>query len=260
MALGGRGVGGGQATSEVRVPDHELRLPCDATSAGQARGFAVECYQQEGVDPETVEVAQLVVSELVTNAVQHGCSTVKVHLWVDDHAVGGNITDEGAGQPTLLQPPLTSTGGRGLGIVAATTSAWGVRAHGEGKTVWFELPRPAAAPWDAERITIDDLPTELQARVRAAASNPSRQVIQRRRAPDGGGDQYEISAITGDRFVHMIMSLRPDGSVAEATEAFRRDEIHRVVTLGADRAAVEVEHGPERRWTTVPVDMAAGLG
>lgn len=130
---------------------HEVRLECDPSSAGRARSFVLDVCAAEGVEGELVEGAELMVSELVTNSVVHGCSEVGLSLTVTPEALVGAITDHGSRRlPELLEPSLWAESGRGLGIVTATASAWGVQLGPDGKTVWFELapagPAPERAP------------------------------------------------------------------------------------------------------------------
>jgi anti-sigma regulatory factor (Ser/Thr protein kinase) len=132
------------------VGDHQLWLPCDAASASHARSFVGEACQAQGVDAETAELARLVVSELVTNAVVQGCREVALSLGVASETVAGAVTDYGGGLPRLLEAPLATEGGRGLNIVAATASAWGLRVHDEGKSVCSSCPdrhRAQCGPW-----------------------------------------------------------------------------------------------------------------
>ncbi|HEV3364768.1 MAG TPA: ATP-binding protein [Acidimicrobiia bacterium] len=231
---------------------HRVRFACEPSSVAQARVFAGDAYESEGLDPDTADLGRLVISELVTNAIVHSATAVEVEVWVGPRATGGEVIDFGTARPALLEAPLMALGGRGLGIVAATTSAWGVRVHEGGKTVWFELPRAAGQPdTDPIEVTVDDLPGELRARVLAATAHARHRRISRRpllAVPD----EYEVHALAGDRLVHMVLSLRADGSVAEGTETFLSPQILEVATLPTGRVAVEVGSGDGRRWLPLP--------
>src|SRR3954451_14622980 len=90
--------------------------------------------------------AQLLVSELVANAVRYGAhSSGKVRLAVHaaPHTMRVEVTDDGAGfAPAQLPAPTTDRGGGGgLAIVAALAHRWGVERD-VGTTVWFEIDRP----------------------------------------------------------------------------------------------------------------------
>lgn len=84
-----------------------------------------------------VESAILLVDELVANAVLHARSPVEVRARLDAARLHVEVAD-GSPQPPRLREP--DVGGRGLRIVDALASAWGVTpAEGDGKAVWFEL-------------------------------------------------------------------------------------------------------------------------
>jgi anti-sigma regulatory factor (Ser/Thr protein kinase) len=90
---------------------------------------------------EELEVARLLVSELVTNAVVHGHGDIVMRAQLDDDRLLVEVIDEGGGfERTLRQHDFASIGGRGLAIVDTAASRWGIH---EGTThVWFELERP----------------------------------------------------------------------------------------------------------------------
>lgn len=88
--------------------------------------------------------AELVVSELVTNAIRHGAAPVILALGVVGSAdLVGTVTDGGPGLPRIPPPVpgLEDTGGRGLAIVRELVTRWGVwpDSGGIGKTIWFTL-------------------------------------------------------------------------------------------------------------------------
>ncbi len=83
--------------------------------------------------------AQLLVSELVTNAVVHARSDVTVVLSLTVHALRIEVSDDDPTCPQARDAHDSATGGRGLRIVDTVASRWGVLRHDGGKTVWFEL-------------------------------------------------------------------------------------------------------------------------
>lgn len=117
--------------------EEHIVLAADVESPGAARAWvASRC----GTDPETIFAAELLVSELVSNAVTHAKSdmvvslsrvTGSVHVEVEDH--DGARLAHGKGRRR------DRTSGRGLEIVSALASSWGVRPTTEGKAVWFDL-------------------------------------------------------------------------------------------------------------------------
>ena len=96
------------------------------------------------VDADTIAMAKLVVSELVTNAVVHGGgerSATAVGIWVLSSCVHIEVEDRGAGfDPRRAQPPLDRAGGRGLDVVDHLADSWGV-SGGPRTTVWCQLAR-----------------------------------------------------------------------------------------------------------------------
>lgn len=93
---------------------------------------------------DLVPDAQLVISELVGNAYQHapGADTVEVELLLHGDAVQLRVNDGSALRPMLRAAEHDEATGRGLRIVAAVSSRWGVEDHEGGKQVWAELLRP----------------------------------------------------------------------------------------------------------------------
>jgi anti-sigma regulatory factor (Ser/Thr protein kinase) len=97
--------------------------------------------------------AQLAVSELATNAFLHGCGKIVLCAELDRDRLLVEVIDEGAGFERELRPhDLHALGGRGLMIVDAEASRWGIQ---EGTThVWFELERPGP------RLGLEENPIE----------------------------------------------------------------------------------------------------
>jgi sodium/proline symporter len=88
---------------------------------------------------------ELVVSELVTNAVRAGTESVGVALSLEGDRIVLRVSDDAGGWPEARDPGVDDTGGRGLPLVSAISSSWGVRLSGTGKVVWAELRVPTDA-------------------------------------------------------------------------------------------------------------------
>jgi hypothetical protein len=113
----------------------------------------------------------------------------------------------------------------------------------------------------AEALPLEDLPPELRSRVMAATAHAQHRFVARagREDHDAIEPRYEVHAVAGDRYVHMLLALRPDASVEEATETFLRDRILLVEREG-DHATIEVDDAAGRRSITIPLATATALG
>ena len=120
-------------------------LPADTRSAGDARRFVDEVLAQWDCGPLLDDV-QLLVSELVTNAVVHAGSEAQVAVRLLPDALRVEVvdhSDEGPLPAPKEQPvPPGAESGRGLFLVERLATAWGVERIEGGKSVWFEVPRP----------------------------------------------------------------------------------------------------------------------
>ena len=85
------------------------------------------------------DVAELLVSELVTNAIHHGRTTCLLELTATPTVLRAAVADDGGGSPRLRHAGPEDESGRGLAIVDALASRWGVQPTSEGKVVWFEI-------------------------------------------------------------------------------------------------------------------------
>ena len=92
--------------------------------------------------PALTEVAELLVSELVTNAMRHASGPVELTVLLLDEVVTFSVRDAEAPLPRLRRAADSDEGGRGLHLVSLLTTRWGSRPTETGKVVWCELPRP----------------------------------------------------------------------------------------------------------------------
>lgn len=102
--------------------------------------------------PDAVEAAELMVSEVVTNAVKHGRTHHIGLRLVRTGALLCEVSDDEPAPATLLGVTPEDEAGRGLVVVSALAREWGTSATARGKTVWFELalsraPRPRPHTW-----------------------------------------------------------------------------------------------------------------
>jgi len=99
---------------------------------------------REGLGPSSKEVestAVLLTDELVANAVLHGIGPLELAVCIDESKVRVAVSDAASASSMSIdpEPGSTRTSGRGLFLVDALASRWGVRPSEEGKQVWFEL-------------------------------------------------------------------------------------------------------------------------
>lgn len=120
---------------------------CELTSPGYARAFCREYlgpvvgHLAEG--RELVGTTELVVTELVTNAIRAGCSgEIVVEFVLHLSVLRVSVQDDAAGHPRVEQPLETDDHGRGLHIIDALVSEWGVAPVDGGKQVWADLAVP----------------------------------------------------------------------------------------------------------------------
>ncbi|MEU2563776.1 SpoIIE family protein phosphatase [Streptomyces longispororuber] len=124
-------------------------LPREPRSVGHARELACARLRAWDLEP-LVDTAELLVSELVTNALRYGEGEIRLRLLLDRTLVC-EVWDAGLVQPRRRRARDTDEGGRGLQLVGLLSAAWGSRRTPRGKTVWFELPLPGGGtpPMDA---------------------------------------------------------------------------------------------------------------
>lgn len=99
---------------------------------------ALQAWRLDGL-PGLLDDAQLVVSELVTNAVLHTLGGAVLELEVVAERLRLCVTDSSERRPAVRDPDPEETGGRGMVLVSALAVAWGAEEHPRGKTVWAEL-------------------------------------------------------------------------------------------------------------------------
>ncbi|MEU6555928.1 SpoIIE family protein phosphatase [Streptomyces sp. NPDC046915] len=115
-------------------------LPREPRSVGRAREYARGQLLSWDLEP-LVDTTELLVSELVTNALRYGEGEIRLRLLLDRTLVC-EVWDSGLVQPRRRRARDTDEGGRGLQLVGLLSAAWGSRRTPRGKTVWFELPLP----------------------------------------------------------------------------------------------------------------------
>ncbi|MER6330713.1 SpoIIE family protein phosphatase [Streptomyces sp. NPDC001034] len=114
-------------------------VPADPALVGPIRKKAVEQLDVWGLNEATF-TAELVVSELVTNAIRYGARPIRLRLIHDATTLTCEVSDTSPTAPHLRRAKTFDEGGRGLLLVAQLTQRWGSRHTAGGKTIWAELP------------------------------------------------------------------------------------------------------------------------
>lgn len=115
-------------------------LPAEPAVVARARELSRRTLMAWGLDA-LVDITELLVSELVTNALRYGAGPIRLRL-LRGRVLLCEVADAGTTLPKMREARDTDEGGRGLQLVNQLAERWGSRKSGHGKTVWFELPLP----------------------------------------------------------------------------------------------------------------------
>ncbi len=111
-------------------------FPAEPDSPGSARHFAVEALRSCGLEGVTLDDAQLVLSELATNAVIHARTPFSVTISATASRVRMAVRDASPVRPIMRDDDPMALSGRGLHLVDKLAVDWGVEIAADGKTVW----------------------------------------------------------------------------------------------------------------------------
>ena len=114
--------------------------PPERRHVADARAFVADRLTDEGLT-DLLPTSVLIVSELATNAVVHARTWFRVTIVREGDCLVLEVHDDSDREAVRAAKDVTSLGGRGLELVVALSSTWGVTAHpGGGKSVWARLP------------------------------------------------------------------------------------------------------------------------
>ncbi|MFI8367730.1 SpoIIE family protein phosphatase [Streptomyces sp. NPDC085466] len=138
------------ARTRALDPDHvaTMDLPPDPAAVSGARRFASDVLTAWGLE-ELSFTTELVVSELVTNAIRYGKSPIQLRLILQS-TLTCEVSDASSTAPHLRRARIYDEGGRGLLLVAQCAERWGTRHGREGKVIWAEQALPADSASTAE--------------------------------------------------------------------------------------------------------------
>ncbi|MFE1873198.1 SpoIIE family protein phosphatase [Streptomyces sp. NPDC059496] len=112
-------------------------VPADPSRVSDVRAAAMRQLADWNLE-ETAFATELLLSELVTNAIRYGREPIRVRL-IFDRSLICEVYDGSSTAPRLRQAASTDEGGRGLYLVAQLAQAWGTRYTAEGKVIWAEF-------------------------------------------------------------------------------------------------------------------------
>ncbi|MEU6705648.1 SpoIIE family protein phosphatase [Streptomyces wuyuanensis] len=116
-------------------------LPFEPTAVARARELTRDRLTRWQLE-ELAFQAELIVSELLTNAIRHARGPIALRLIRAQDRLICSVCDHSSTSPHLRRAKVVEEGGRGLFLVAQFALRWGTRYAGDGKTIWAELPVP----------------------------------------------------------------------------------------------------------------------
>lgn len=130
------------------------RFPPEPVSVPEARRFVRATLESLGLIAAW-DAAQMLVSEVATNAVLHARTDFTVSVVQHGDRVRVNVVDLSPAMPRARSYGVDSTTGRGMRLLGSLALTWGVDPEDVGKTVWFEVLADGddgtlAEPWDSE--------------------------------------------------------------------------------------------------------------
>jgi PAS domain S-box-containing protein len=134
-----------QALNDDRVATWDLAA--DPAVVAGARRQVATLLADWGLD-EVAFTTELVVSELITNAIRYARSPIQLRL-IHDRSLICEVSDGSSTAPHLRRARAFDEGGRGLLLVSQLTQRWGSRQTPQGKTIWAEQALPGQEPADA---------------------------------------------------------------------------------------------------------------
>ncbi|MER7896733.1 SpoIIE family protein phosphatase [Streptomyces sp. NPDC096046] len=133
-------------------------VPPQPSAVAEIRSRASRQLTQWGLE-EAAFVTELVVSELVTNAIRYGEPPIQLRLILDRRLIC-EVSDASSTAPHLRRARVHDEGGRGLLLVAQLCHKWGTRHTYRGKTIWAEQTLPAGLPTPRAAEAEDGLPAD----------------------------------------------------------------------------------------------------
>ncbi|MFF3891502.1 SpoIIE family protein phosphatase [Streptomyces sp. NPDC001914] len=134
----------------------EWEVPDDPAAVSRIRAEATRRLEAWGLG-EAAFTTELILSELVTNAIRYGGSPISLRLLRDRDSLICEVADGTSTSPHLRRAAITDEGGRGLFLVAQMSRRWGTRYTDRGKIIWAEQALDAGAAFDLGALLMADL-------------------------------------------------------------------------------------------------------
>ncbi|QJT00159.1 SpoIIE family protein phosphatase [Streptomyces asoensis] len=130
------------ARTHALGPDHVVswEVPVDPAAVSDVRARATRQVEAWGLG-DLAMTSELIVSELVTNAVRYATPPIRLRLLLDARLTC-EVSDASSTAPRLRHARITDEGGRGLFLVAQLAHRWGARYTADGKIIWAEQEIP----------------------------------------------------------------------------------------------------------------------
>jgi anti-sigma regulatory factor (Ser/Thr protein kinase) len=125
----------------------QTTIGAELSSVAPARRWAREKFEAAGLDPEIRDVLVLLISEVVTNAVEHAAPPLLLRIETGSDMTRVEVMDRARDLPILRDPEPFDTGGRGIKFVNDLSTRWGTEppdGPDGSKTVWFEVSHRVA--------------------------------------------------------------------------------------------------------------------
>ncbi|MEE1742900.1 MULTISPECIES: SpoIIE family protein phosphatase [unclassified Streptomyces] len=149
------------ARARAIPPDHvaDWDVPFDPAAVAGMRAAVAEQVDDWGLS-ELAFATELLLSELITNAIRYGSAPVTVRL-LYDRTLTCEVADSSSTSPHLRDAAAMDEGGRGLFLVAQLAERWGTRYTLQGKVIWAEMPLPQSGGSTKGTARSDVLDAEL---------------------------------------------------------------------------------------------------
>ncbi|CDR16287.1 SpoIIE family protein phosphatase [Streptomyces iranensis] len=116
----------------------EWEVPSDPAAVAPLRAACARRLRAWGLE-DSVCTAELIISELITNALRYGAPPMRIRL-LRDRSLICEVSDGSSTAPHMRRAATTDEGGRGLFLVAQFAQRWGTRYTAHGKVIWAETP------------------------------------------------------------------------------------------------------------------------